>query len=582
MWRATGATSVDERTGERDRSNDRSRRPRIAADVRRRRRWHRGAALAIAATALATVGCGSSETSGSSADAPTTTAAPAVQGVTLRNMGDEGEPVEGGKFVIGLEAETESGLNPITSQLAASGHMMASAVFDPLATMEEDGTVVPYLAESIEPNADFTEWTIKVRDGVQFHDGTPLTSEAVKATLDGHATSIVTKDAVRAITGTEIVDPLTVKVSMSQPWAQFPYTLTTQVGYIPAPSMLADPEGAFHPVGTGPFVFESWTIGKSFKATRNDSYWQDGKPHLSSIEFQPIPDAQVRTEAVLSGEIDLMPILLARSNEYLRDRDVKMLEVANGEESSITLNTAQAPFDNPIARQAVAAATDVERFLAETGRDLVDPVSGVFAPGQLGYREGAEHQSFDLEKAKELTAQYEAETGQPLSFVYDGADTVDDRAAQQLLKEMWDAAGMTVGLNSIPQSDQIINTVLGNYQATDWRNFGSPDPDGDYVWWHSTSVGGEGQISLNVPRFGDPKIDAALDEARATTDETRRDELYAQVSELLNASGGYVWLERPIWALVSGPKVNGFRIAQNGSISTIGSKTWIADLWVSP
>ena len=82
----------------------------------------RGAALAGAATALATVGCGSSETSGTSADAPTTTAAPAVQGVTLRNITDEGDPVEGGKFVIGLEAETESGLNPITSQLAASGH----------------------------------------------------------------------------------------------------------------------------------------------------------------------------------------------------------------------------------------------------------------------------------------------------------------------------------------------------------------------------------------------------------------------------------------------------------------------------
>lgn len=561
---------------------DTAERPGAAHGGRRRRRWRRAAALAVAATAVATVACGSNDTVGDSGAAPTTTEAPVPEGVVQRNMGEEGEPVEGGKFVIGLEAETESGLNPIVGQFAASGHMMASAIFDPLATLDAEGKVVPYLAESIEPNADYTEWTVTVRDGVQFHDGTPLTADAVKATLDGHATSLVTKGAVKAIAGTEVVDDRTVKVSMNQPWAQFPYTLTTQVGYIPAPSMLADPEGAFHPVGTGPFVFESWNIGKSFKATKNDNYWQEGKPHLSSIEFLPTPDAQVRAEGVLNGEIDLMPILLLQSNEYLRDRDVKMLEVSNGEESSITLNTAKPPFDNPIARQAVAAATDVDRFLAETGRDLVPPASGVFAPGQLGYREDIDHQTYDLEKAKALTAQYQAETGQPLSFVYDGADTVDDRAGQQILNEMWVAAGMTVELKSIPQSDQIINTVLGNYQATDWRNFGSPDPDGDYVWWHSSSVGDEGQISLNVPRLADPQIDAALDEARETTDDARRDELYAQVAQMLNDGGGYVWLERPIWALVSGPNVNGFAIAANGSISTIGAKTWIADLWVQP
>ena len=545
------------------------------------RRGHRLAAVAIAAAVLAAAGCGSSSNS-ASGSASTSTTTPTPEGVVLRNMGDEGDPIEGGKFVIGLEAETESGLNPIGGQFAASGHMMASAIFDPLATLDADGDVVPYLAESIEPNADFTEWTITLRDGVQFHDGTPLTADAVKATLDGHAASVVTSGAVKAIEATEVVDPLTAKVTMNQPWAQFPYTLTTQVGYIPAPSMLVDPEGAFHPVGTGPFVFESWDLGTSFSATKNEHYWQAGKPHLSSIEFQPIPDAQVRTEAVLNGEIDLLPILLSRTNEYLRDRDVKMLEVSNGEENAITLNTAKAPFDNPIARQAVAAATDVGTFLTETGRDLVPPATGVFAPGQLGHRDDIAQQTFDLDKAKELTAKYQAETGQPLSFVYDGADTVDDRAAQQVLKEMWEAAGMTVELNSIPQSDQIINTVLGAYQATDWRNFGSPDPDGDYVWWHSTSVGGPGEISLNVPRLVDPEIDVALDAARATTDDDRRDDLYATVAQRLNDDGGYVWLERPTWALVSGPKVNGFAIAANGSISTIGGKTWIADLWIEP
>ena len=546
-----------------------------------RRRLRTIVAVAVVGSALAAVGC--SATSDDAATEPTTPEVTTPTGIEIRNMDEaEGEPVDGGKLVFGIEAETEGGLNPISGQFAASGHFMASAVFDPLATLDENGDAVPYLAQSIDPNADFTEWTITLRDGVLFHDGTPLDAAAVVATLEGHQTSLVTKDAVRSIAEVVEVDPRTVVVRMSQPWAQFPYTLTTQVGYVPAPSMLADPEGAFKPVGTGPYEFADWEVGESFEATKNDDYWQEGKPYLNAIEFRPIPDAQARAEGVVTGELDMIHTVTPRDIQYLREKDVKMLEVSTGEETAIALNTSVAPFDDPIARQAISAATDVDRLLNETKGGLADPAGGVFVPGQLGYRADAATATFDLERAKALTAEYEAKTGQPLSFVYKGADTIDDRASQQLLEQMWEEAGMEVELESIPQSGQIINTVLGTYQATDWRNFGAPDPDGDYVWWHSTSVGADGAISLNVPRLGDPELDGYLDQARATTDAAVRDELYAKVSERLNAGLGYIWLERPVWALVAEPRVNGFLIAQNGSISTVGSKTWVADLWIEP
>jgi peptide/nickel transport system substrate-binding protein len=545
-----------------------------------RRRWHRGLAVLVAGAALTAAGC-SSTTETESGSAPSTTAAPAPEGVTIRNIADEGAPVDGGKFVMGLEAETEGGLNPIVGQFAASGHYLASSIFDPLATLDDEGAVVPYLAESITPNGDFTEWTITVREGVTFHDGTPLTSEAVKLTLDGHRISIISRSVVQTITAVDVVDDRSVTVTMSKPWAQFPYALTTQIGYIPAPSMLNDPEGAYNPVGTGPFVFDSWKIGESFQANRNNEYWQDGKPHLNSIEFRPIPDAQLRADGVLSGELDLIHTVTPRDIDLLRSSDVKMIEVANGEETSITLNTAVPPFDDPVAREAVAAATDVETLLRETGRDLSEAAHSVFVPGQLGYRPDTPFTRFDLERAKQLVAEYEARTGGPLTFVYEGADTVDDKTAQQLLQKMWSEAGMEVEIVAVPQSDQIIHTVLGNYQATDWRNFGAPDPDGDYMWWHSSSIVPLQEISLNVPRLGDAELDRLLDEARATTDDGIRDELYAKAAERLNAGLGYIWLERPVWALAADPRVNGFLPAQNGSISTIGAKTWVADLWVS-
>ena len=546
----------------------------------RHRGWRSTIAVVVVGSALAAAGC--SATSEETATDPGTPEVTTPAGIEIRNIpDDEGEPVDGGKLVFGIEAETESGLNPITGQFAASGHFMASSVFDPLATLDENGESVPYLATSIEPNVDFTEWTITLREGVLFHDDTPLDAEAVKATLEGHRTSLVTKDAVRSIAEVEVIDPLTLVVRMSQPWAQFPYALTTQVGYIPAPSMLADPEGPFKPVGTGPYVFTSWDIGESFEATKNEDYWQEGKPYLSGIEFRPIPDAQARAEGVVTGELDMIHTVTPRDIQFLREKDVKMIEVSTGEETSIALNAAVAPFDDPIARQAVAAATDVDRLLSETKGGLADPARGVFVPGQLGHRSESNAATYDLDRAKALTAEYAAKVGQPLTFVYKGADTIDDRASQQLLEQMWEEAGMQVELQSVPQSEQIINTVLGTYQATDWRNFGSPDPDGDYVWWHSTSVN-EGGISLNVPRLGDPELDGYLDQARATVDPAVRDELYAKVSERLNVGLGYIWLERPVWALAAEPRVNGFLIAQNGSISTVGSKTWVADLWITP
>ena len=266
----------------------------------------------------------------------------------------------------------------------------------------------------------------------------------------------------------------------------------------------------------------------------------------------------------------------------LREKDLKMLEVSNGEVTTIALNTGVPPFDDITARQAISYATDIDRLIADAGLGVAEPSRGIFAEGRLGYRPDSNAPAFDLAKAQELTAQYEATHGEPLSFVYKGNDNPDSIAAQQLLKEMWEAAGMQVTITTGPQRTQIINTVIGDYQATDWRNFGSPDADGDAVWWYTSSIGPLGQISLNVPRYSNPSIDAYLDQARATDDPAVRDDLYAKVSAEMNDGFAYVWLERPVWTIAADPQVNGFGVAKNGSISTIGAKTWLADLWVSP
>jgi peptide/nickel transport system substrate-binding protein len=515
--------------------------------------------------------------SSGSNESTSTTDGPAAEGQFV----DEGAPVDGGSVTWGLEAETD-GLNPISGRFAMSGHMMASAIFDPLATIDEDGNAVPYLAEALTPNDDFTVWTITLRPDVLFHDGTPMTAEVVADTYQLHKDSAITSRAVADIETIEVTGPLEVTMTMSVPWATFPYVLTTQAGYIPAPSMLETPEQARTPVGTGPFRFQSWDYGTSFKASKFADYWQPGKPHLDAIEFRPIPDAQQRRDDLLNGNIDAMNTF--RTDDIAEIESTpgfKVLAYDEGEERFIMLNSGVAPFDSKTARQAVAYATDSARVRDEVfGVDSVVPADDIWAPGQLGHRDESNYPEYDLERAKDLVQQYKTETGQDLAFTLTAADDIDTQRLQQVVLEMWRAAGMQVELETVSQADLVVVGALGTYQAADWRNFGQPDPDGEFVWLHSRNIDA-GFISLNFAQFADPGVDAALERGHGTLDPTVRDEAYAEVSRILNENTPYIWMYRVTWAIASTDEVNGYGAAANGSLQTVGTKTWVADLWRS-
>jgi len=153
-------------------------------------------------------------------------------------------------------------------------------------------------------------------------------------------------------------------------------------------------------------------------------------------------------------------------------------------------------------------------------------------------------------------------------------------AQDQMLKTMWAAAGAHVTLQQEDQATQVINVVLGKYQAADFRLFGQPDPDADYYWWVSTSIGASNDVSLNMPRYATAKTDADLQAGRATLDPKARNAAYQAFERDMNAGVPYIWLGRTDWVIASSPQVHGYVAAGNGSIATLGPKTWIKDLWL--
>lgn len=498
--------------------------------------------------------------------------------------GPGGAPLEitdGGTFTFGLEAEAD-GLSPTLSRFAISGHLVASAVFDPLASFNEKDEVVPFLAESIEPSEDLKTWTITLPEGITFHDDSPLDAAVVAANLQAHLESPLTKAALVDVATVEATGPMTVTVTTKQPWASFPYILTTQVGYVQSAAMLeAGRAGVSTPVGTGPFVYESFVQGDRWTGIANPNYWREGLPHVANIEFRTIVDDITRQSALTTGDVDMVHTDYGPDVATFRARDdVQIFEDPDGEEEFIILNLAVEPFDSLTARQAVAAATDLDLYAQTIGEGVLEPINGPFAEGQLGYTEDTGYPEFDLARAAALVKQYEEEEGKPLAFEVSSVPTPQGLNEIQLLAGMWEEAGMEVELFTSDQAAHIIRVITGGHQAAYWRLFSSVDPDGDYVWWHGRNAFDPPTISLNFARNRDDQLDAALDRARQTSDLEVREAAYQEVSQRMGATVPYIWLSRVTWLYAASPKVHGLENMQGGGLGSLAAKTWIGEVWL--
>ena len=482
--------------------------------------------------------------------------------------GDAGEPTPGGRVVYGLEAETTDGWCLPEAQLAISGIMVTDAIYDTLTRPNAEGEVEPWLAETVESNDDYTEWTIGLREGITFHDGTDLTAEVVKNNLDAYRGAYPTRspllftftfDNVAAV---DVVDPLTVRVTMNEPWVSFDDYLygSGRVGMM-AQAQLDDTETcADNLIGTGPFVLENWTPNQSLTATKNPDYWATDAagnqlPYLDEVEFRPIVESSQRLNALQSGEINAMhtsdPELVAELRNLDEEGAVTSVEsVEFGEVSYSLLNSSVPPFDNILARQAVASAFDFDEYNEIIGRGILTQASGPFAPGNIGYLEETDLPTYDPERAEELVAQYEEETGEPLSFAYTTTQAEATIAGAQLLKEQLEAVGIEMEIVTVDQSTQIDTAISGDFQAIAWRNHPGGDPDAQYVWWESS-------YPTNFGRINDPEIDDLLNQGRVTADADERRTIYEDLNRRFGEQVWNLWSYYTLWSVGTATDVHG-------------------------
>ncbi len=449
------------------------------------------------------------------------------------------EPTAGGTLRIGLDVET-SGYNPSADQWFSSGYLVAAAVYDRLMAYDENGQVRPYLAASMESNEDFTEWSIGLRPDVRFHDGTPLDAAAVKANLDASKASALVSQVFLPVESVDVVDDLTVLVTMNRPWSTFPHALTFQPGYMAAPATLEDPQGGQHPIGTGPFVFEGWVRDSQLDVSRNEDYWREGLPLLDGIEFQILADPSTRTAALEAGDIDLIESRDARTLADFEAREddgepfhVYVHQAGESTEHVIFFNTAAPPFDDPAARQAVIAAIDDEAISETLYDGRFPPANGPFETDSPWYRDVG-FQGYDPDLARRLATEYQADTGKQLSFSLLTTPDSDASALAQLLEQMMREVGIDMAIESVEAALVIVRGLTGDYEAgVIGQLWGSQHPDREYMLLHGDNAYPVGSLATNFTRFVSDQLDAGLDGARETDDPEEQADGWEMVQQAL-------------------------------------------------
>src|SRR5581483_5033144 len=404
-------------------------------------------------------------------------------------------PVMGGSVVYAQEAEDAGGLCLPEAQLDISGINYARTIYDTLTAPNDKGDFVPFLAKSVDHNADFTEWTIGLREGIKFHDGTTLDAQVVKNNLDAYRGTYPARHPILFslvfgpyVKSVDVVDPLTVKVTVAQPWPAFPSYLWSsgRLG-IMAQAQLDSQDCAKQLIGTGPFKLREWVVNDHFTADRNPDYWQKDKdgnqlPYLDSITFKPVPDGQQRLNGLTSGQFQLIHTSSSIDQEQLRAL-AQQGKITNTESdkfaevSHLMLCTVQdpagkicpgTPFWNEHARRAVALALDRETLIHVRGKDIPQIASGPFAPGAIGYLADAGFPKFNLDEAKKEVAAYKADTGKDLEFTYGGTPDPEGVETQNFIKAMFEAAGMKVSTYTVEQTQYINVAVQRNFQMYGW------------------------------------------------------------------------------------------------------------------
>ena len=466
----------------------------------------------------------------------------------------------GGSIRIGMDADTTT-MDPHRST-AAVDRQVYNNVYGKLVDIDARFGIVPQLAQSWEIKGGGLVYVFKLRRGVKFHDGTDFTAEIVKWNFDrmrDPALASARRSEIAPVKDVKVVDPLTVEITLSAPFAPFLSVLTDRAGMMVSRAAVEKYKDDFarNPVGTGPFRFVEWVKDDHLTLKRFDGYWESGLPHLDEAVYRPIPDSSVRFTAMRTGQIDIMHQIHPKDVGTAKaERGVKVSEIASLWWQGLHLNNQVAPFTNKAIRQAVWYAVDrnVVQRVAYFGSGA--PAWGPFPPSMWAQDREFTDWKRDPVKAKAKLA----DGGMPNGFAFTvkGWNQPIQIQELQIVQAQLKELGVDMKIELLEFGALLADLNSHNFVALRIGWSGRPDPDGNaHVFLHSKG-------GLNRVRYSNSRMDELLDQARSEADQAKRKVLYAQVTRLAAEDAPYIWLHHDAEVKVWSEHVKGVEHISDG------------------
>lgn len=477
-------------------------------------------------------------------------------------------PVTGGTLTVGMELEFR-GFDPLKANyMGLADRTVAMAMEERLFDMDAKGNLVPELALSAKPAKDGKSWSIKLRKGVSFHDGTQFNADAVV----GHWQRLLDPKnkyfaltSIEPIESVQRVDDFTVRFNLKHPWAPFKNALTDPQSiavFIPSPKAIKEDTQNRVPVGTGPYMFKEWLANDRLVVVRNPHYWRKGKAWLDSVVFRPMPDMQARFASLQSGESDV--IQTDRGASILQAREDRSLKIYTSESAgpyNFLLNTSKPPLNDLRVRQALAHAWNQELLIKADYKGTLplakDPFGGQLNCGNSSYRE------YDPAKARKLLAEY----GKPVNLELNHTNTPRGKEAGEIMQRLFKEVGVTLTLTPLAEGQLAKRGITGDYQITGWkmRDFEDMGP----ILKSNLYSGSK----LNFSKYQNPRMDELLMTQEMSTDHKVREKALCGVASLINEDAVFLYGGGRRFHVIAKERVKGIENVRHGVIR-------VSDAWL--
>ncbi len=468
------------------------------------------------------------------------------------NASTDNEAEDGGTLIFARGADSVS-LDPI-DMTDGESLRVTNNIYDTLFVYDENLELQGALAEDYEVAEDGKTWTITLKDGIKFHDGTDFNAEAVVFNFerwmdldnpyhngdfayypflfggfkgeDGHLIEYV-----------EAKDDTTLEFKLTDEVGGFITYLTVPFFGIASPSAIEEYEDDFYenPVGTGPFKFKSWTRNDNIVLEKNENYYEEGKPKLDQLIIQTIPDNAARLTSLLAGDIDMMDGLSPEDSGRVDETDgYHFVPRPSFNFSYMAFNMEKEPFDNEKVRKAIDMAINKDAIIDSFFNGLAEVATNAVPPSLWGFNDEIEPVKYDVEAAKELLAEAGYENG------FETTLFTMDNPREYMPQPMKIAEAIQSDLSEIGITAEIVTYEWATYleKASQGEHemglFGwtgvLADPD-DFLFPNLSAIEAEKPAS-NYAFYKSEEFTQLLLDAKTTLDEDERAEMYKEAQRI--------------------------------------------------